>query len=156
MTELTPANNTQSDTVTVGPGADLEVTLVSSFPAEVDVGEPQLFRVFIRNNGPEPATGVEVQLDLAGSDGQIDSFETTNWNCNDIAATCTLPTTLQPNQLLSESVFVNISYASSGTKSLTAMVTGSEGDPNLSNNADTAFVDVIEVVDELFSDGFEG
>ena len=96
-------------------------------------------------------------MDVAASGGQIDFFGISDWNCDATTAICTLPTPLQPIQQFPSTFTVNISYDQPGRKTLTAMVTatGGPGDPNLNNNSDTDFVDVIAATDELFADGFE-
>lgn len=54
------ANNSASDTVTIAPIADVEMTGKSVTPASVRAGEEATYVLSFRNNGPSPAAGVTV------------------------------------------------------------------------------------------------
>jgi uncharacterized repeat protein (TIGR01451 family) len=55
-----PANNTATDTVTIAPIADVEMTGKSVTPSPVRAGEEATYVLSFRNNGPSTATGVTV------------------------------------------------------------------------------------------------
>jgi uncharacterized repeat protein (TIGR01451 family) len=53
QTDGTPANNTQTKSVTVGPGADVQVTSkTKTAPASVFLGDTVSYSVVVKNNGP--------------------------------------------------------------------------------------------------------
>ncbi len=51
-------NNSASDTVTIAPIADIELTGKTATPAAIRAGEQSTYVVSYRNNGPSPALGV--------------------------------------------------------------------------------------------------
>ena len=55
-----PNNNSASDTVTIDPIADVQMTGKTVTPAAVRAGEPATYVLSYRNNGPSPALGVVV------------------------------------------------------------------------------------------------
>lgn len=66
-------NNSASDSVTIAPIADLELTGKTATPAAIRAGEQTTYAVSYRNNGPSPALGVALSdvFAFAGGDSGL-------------------------------------------------------------------------------------
>lgn len=145
----------QTDT-TVVDSADLSLTLDAA-PSPVGLGAPITYTHFVRNVGPNPATGVMLSQNL----GPGTTFETasgTGWSCDASGATlvCEGPTiNVGASSTLIVSVDVPTDYAGAPTISSQASVTSDLDDPVPGNNSDTAAVTVDFVVGRIFANSFE-
>ncbi|MHB8745256.1 MAG: FG-GAP-like repeat-containing protein [Gammaproteobacteria bacterium] len=75
-TDLNPADNTASATVTVNPAADVGVSIVPS-PNPVYAGTNLSYAITLLNQGPSPATGVTLSDVLPGGVGLLSATSTT-------------------------------------------------------------------------------
>ncbi len=66
-------NNSASDTVTIEPIADVEMTGKTATPGSIRAGEESTYVLSFRNNGPSPAAGVTVTdtFTLSGGDSGL-------------------------------------------------------------------------------------
>jgi uncharacterized repeat protein (TIGR01451 family) len=129
------ANNSATDTDTLGATADLSLTKTLTTPPPIMVGDNIVFALTVTNNGPSNATGVVVTdtlpagLTYVSNDcGAAFAAGTLTWNVGALAvsasATCNLTVTV----------------TQAGTINNTATATGTEADPTPANNAGTASV----------------
>ena len=135
-------NNADDAVVQVVSGAnaraDLEVhkRVIDGFPR---VGNQLTYRVTVTNNGPDPATGVQLTDTLDQAVDLID-VDTTQGTC-----TATLPLQcqlgrIQPGATVTLTVIVRL--LATGEIENTASAAGTEVDPDLTNNQATATVNV--------------
>ena len=134
-TEIDPADNTASSPVVVTPVTDLSV--VKTGPAEVPAGGTATYALTARNDGPSPATGVELVDELpagltfaSASDGCSASGQTVICAVGDLAVGATAERTV--------TVKVATDLGSATVQNV-ARVRGAETDLDLSDN--TALAD---------------
>ena len=141
-TEFDPvtANNTATVTTTVGPAADLAISL-TGFPNPVVAGSNVTYTIAVTNQGPSTATGVIVNdplpapvtvLSTNATQGTISiSNRTLIWTLgtltNGANATLTIVAATTTN----------------GTLTTTATVPATQADPNPANNSATATTTVV-------------
>ncbi len=154
LTEVNPSNDQSTDTVTVGPGADVSVDLVSDFPGVADLNQPHLLFFLLGNRGPEAAE--DLQLHLTAPGALIEFSPASGWTCDNNARMCTRSGPMQPDAR--EEFTAEVRYDEPGAKLVEAEVmrVGGLGDPDQTNNVDTGVVTVNSPPpDALFADSFE-
>jgi len=126
-----PANNTATAVTTVGPAADLAVTL-SDTPDPVVVGSNWLYTVTVSNLGPNPANGAVANVTLP-SGVRVVSTNTTRGTLSLSGVTLTANLgTLAAGEGAVISVTVNSTNAGVFNASVTA--SAALADPNTANN----------------------
>jgi uncharacterized repeat protein (TIGR01451 family) len=136
--DLLPGNNVATAVTTVTPSADLALTLAAN-PQSVVVGSNITFSIAVTNRGPSAATGVTISGTLPGAlVTNILSQGTFNINGGTFSATIgSLPSGASANLTI-----VITAPQAPQTVTMSASVSGSEGDPNLTNNTASASVSV--------------
>jgi|CXWL01.1.fsa_nt_gi uncharacterized repeat protein (TIGR01451 family) len=132
----TGGNNTATDTDTLTPQADLEITKVVDDPS-VMVGQAIVYTLTVVNHGPSDATAVVISDPLPGaitfvsSAGCVESPVGGVPTCTvgNLAAGATAP-----------AVTINATVNANGTSVNTASVASAETDPVPGNNSDSATV----------------
>jgi uncharacterized repeat protein (TIGR01451 family) len=134
--DLDTANNTASVSDNVFDSADLSIT-TDETPNPVRIGTNFAYTLSIGNDGPTPATAVEVD-DTLPSGATFVSASGTGWTCsnsgNDV--TCTLAS-LNANSSASAITIVATAPATAQTMSNTATVSSATSDPDTTNNTAT-------------------
>ena len=128
-----PANNSASEDTTVTPAADLSLE-ISDSPDPVPAGQPFIYTVVARNDGPSDATAVVLTDTLPPSvffDGSVPS----QGNCTRSGATLTCEL---GSLASSASATVEITLRAKRARTLTntATVSGGESDPDTADNTD--------------------
>jgi uncharacterized repeat protein (TIGR01451 family) len=128
-------NSTATATTTVGPAADLSITLVDT-PDPVVVRSNWAYVITVNNNGPNTASGVVVNHTLPANVTLVSSNATQGTiSLAGGSITANLGTLTNGGSAV---VTVVVNAVSSGTYSSTATVTGSQGDSNSGNNTASA------------------
>ncbi len=164
LVELSPSNDADTDSVTVGPGADLQLEMVAPNPAAAPAGKLLEFSIRLRNNGPEPANGVRVQLTRDDNSTQLTQFDGPDWICNELGDVVNCALTRALDTLVNEGGLpIGFGFRATApdpgsllplVRSVTATASANNpSDPNPGNNSATAQFIVLE--DNLFSNGFE-
>jgi uncharacterized repeat protein (TIGR01451 family) len=150
-TDLDPANNTATATISGVAEADAAVKL--TFPAHVNAGQPVAGTVLFNNNGPSTAAGVTYTLSVAANLatpptlGGLPAGATYSYVSSTGVITLTgMPATLASGVSLAP-ISVNYTQPPSGTSVFAAAVHATTHDPNLSNNAATATITGVPVAD---------
>ncbi|HKO58681.1 MAG TPA: hypothetical protein VJ276_22635, partial [Thermoanaerobaculia bacterium] len=120
--------------------ADLSVG-VTSVPPSVLFNQVYNYSVAVNNAGPDPATGVSVNMTLTG-DATITGASAPGWACGNTAttATCTLASLATGAP---QTITVNTTANASGTgASLAATVTATSIDTNAANDNASAFTSI--------------
>jgi uncharacterized repeat protein (TIGR01451 family) len=128
-------HSTQAHLNVVSPSAtDLSVTKTAS-PNPAQVGVPLSYRIIATNHGPAVATNVTV-ADTLPAGLTFVSATTTQGNCNGTATVnCSLGSLAVGSNAI---VTINVTPASAGQVINSAAVSGSEADPDSTNNTATA------------------
>ena len=137
-------NNSAAANTTVTPVADLSVTKTDS-PDTVTVRSNLTYPVTVTNTGPSTSTGVVLTDTLPGGVLYV-SATPSQGSCPSpagLVVTCSLGN-LSPGT--SVTVLIVVTPTTIGTITNTASVTGSELDPNTSNNSATAVTLVTSIV----------
>ncbi len=133
------SNNTASLSTTVNAGADVQITAVTTTGSPVAQGNPLIYTISVKNNGPDPATGITV-TDPLSSKVTYGSASGTGWTCN--AAPATTVTCTQSGPVASGTtlglITINTTATTTGSASNTATVATTSTDPVSSNNSSTA------------------
>ncbi|HET9625969.1 MAG TPA: hypothetical protein VFP84_31630 [Kofleriaceae bacterium] len=131
--DLNTANNTASLTTNVFDSADLSI-VASETPDPVRVGTNFAYTLSVANDGPTPATAVEVD-DTLPSGATFVSAIGTGWTCSNSgsAVTCTRAS-LDPNTSAPAITIVATAPATAGTMRNTARVSSATSDPDATNN----------------------
>jgi uncharacterized repeat protein (TIGR01451 family) len=125
------ANNFTSLATVVTIGADLELNIVDS-PDPVVLGGGITYTISVRNNGPEPATGVTLSDTLPPTVGFI-AASTSAGACNEANGTVTCNIgTLNPGDTATVTVVVSANAA--GPVNNAPTVSANESDPDTTNN----------------------
>ena len=144
-----PENNTDDDTVTARPLADLAIEKTRTQPYVV--GEQVTYTLAVTNLGPSVSVKDITVVDTLPTGLSIASIDAGPWQCQPTSGetdtlTCVLKEDLQP---LEQAPLINVTVdvlESPGAEAInTAEVTGTTEDPNLKNNKD-------EVVDPVVSE----
>lgn len=133
------ANNSTNVTTTVGPATDLQITK-SVDRASANVGDTVTYTLTARNDGPSTATGGTVTDTLPAGFTPSGTPTVTGGSCSLVgqALTCTLPS-LTNGGVRSISVPGTVAPSAAGTTlTNTAQITGSQHDPDLTNNTSAA------------------
>ncbi|MEM7332261.1 MAG: tandem-95 repeat protein, partial [Chloroflexota bacterium] len=127
--------------VVVGTEADLSISKTASSET-VNVEEMFTYTIVVENSGPAVATAVNVS-DTLPADVNFDAIVTSQGVCTeeDGDILCELGDIESGS---AATVTIDVMADSIGELSNTATVTGSEADPDLTNNEDTAVVTVVE------------
>ncbi|MDQ8739411.1 DUF11 domain-containing protein [Paenibacillus sp. LHD-38] len=138
------ANNTDTETTTVNPVADLAVTKTDT-PDPVIVGSPLTYNVVVPNNGPSTATEVTL-IDTLPAGVTFISATPSQGSCTETGGvvTCSLGTLANG---ASATVEIVVTPTAAVTTTNTASVSGNEFDPDLANNTDTGTTTVNPVAD---------
>jgi len=130
-----PVNDTAMTDTTAIPTADLAVSKTGT-PDPVGVGSPLTYTIAVTNQGPGDATGVTVTDTLPAAVGPA-TFTASQGTCAITAGTlaCTLGALAAGG---SATLVVDTTRTATGAFSNTAVVTGNEADPDLTNNSSTA------------------
>lgn len=142
VTDPTPANNTATDTDTLTPRGDLEITKTDGQASEVP-GTPVTYTIVATNPGPSTVAGAAV------ADTFPAAITGVTWTCAASAgSTCSAPSgagniatavTLLPAGTATFTATGTISAAATGTLANTATIAAPGGftDPNPANNSAT-------------------
>ena len=135
-TEFDPvtANNTASVSTTVGPAADLGISL-SAFPSPVVAGSNVSYTIGVTNSGPSTATGVIVN-DLLPSGVNVLSTNATQGSISISNSFLTWDLGAL-SRSANASLTIVAKTTSNGTLSTTATVLATQADPNPTNNTAT-------------------
>ena len=131
-TDPDPGNNSATDTDTLVPSTDLEITKDDSADPP-PAGQDLVYTITVHNLGPSDATGVAVTDPLPAEVTYLsDDCGATNtppwtWNIGNLAANATTAC----------NITVSINPAPPSSISNTATVTSTTVDPNSANNSDT-------------------
>ena len=128
-------NNTATATTTVGPTAELSITMIDT-PDPVVVRSNWAYVITVTNNGPNTASGIVVNQTLPANIIVVSS-NTTQGTISLAASSLTANLGTLTNGR-SATVTVVVNATNSGLYSSTATVTGSQGDPNTGNNSASA------------------
>lgn len=132
-TEFDPntANNSDTETTTVNPAADLSVTKSDS-PDPVNVGDNLTYTITVTNNGPNNATGITVTDTLPAAV----TFVSASAGCTHSAGTVTC-TIANLAAGANTSVTITVTPQAGAVPSITntVSVTGGQFDPNGANNS---------------------
>jgi uncharacterized repeat protein (TIGR01451 family) len=151
----TPANNTAAEDTTVNPpSADMSVTTTSS-PASPMINEQVTYGITVSNAGPSDNTGVVMTVTLPAS-ATFGSVTIDQGTCDvgDGTVTCTIGD-------LASGASVNATIIVTAPNepmilTLSATIVADAEDPDAGNNADSADVTVIDVVDLVIQGTSEG
>jgi uncharacterized repeat protein (TIGR01451 family) len=143
-TNIVPSltTNTASATVLVASSSSADVAIVkTATPNPVTEGTPLIYTLTVSNNGPAPATTVNVQDTLPSSATYLSSTSSQG-TCSEAGGvvTCLLGTLANSG---TATVTILTVPVQPGTISNTAIVTADQTDPNLSNNSSTISVTVV-------------
>ena len=133
-----PADNSATDSDTLGASADLALTKTLTTPPPINIGDNVVFALTVTNNGPSAATGVTVTdtlpagLTYVSNDcGASFAAPTLTWNVGALAvsasATCNLTVTV----------------TQAGPIVNSASVSGNEPDPTPGNDTDVETVSAL-------------
>lgn len=113
------------------PSADLQITKTGS-PLSVTVGQNIAYTLIVRNNGPDPASGVTVADTLPASETLVSAVPS--------QGTCTTLTCALGNLSSGATATITIVAHTTASGALTnkATVRGDQNDPNISNNTAAA------------------
>jgi len=138
------SNNTVAQETTVLASADLVVTKTDS-PDPVYVGENLTYTVDVTNNGPSSATGVTM-TDTLPAGVTFVSASSTKGTCGQFGnqVSCSIGP-MAVSELVTVTIIVT--PTTPGTITNTAIVSGIEHDPNLSNNTATHTTTVLASAD---------
>ncbi|MBE7468699.1 MAG: DUF11 domain-containing protein [Anaerolineales bacterium] len=128
------ANNTDSESTTVNPVADLLITK-TDFPDPVTAGTSLTYTLTITNNGPSPATGVVVTDTLPASVTFVSAPGCTPQPNNQVR--CTYANIASGSTASPAVISVTVNPAAPNLITNTATVAGVEFDPNTNNNSAT-------------------
>ncbi len=141
--DLVPSNNTDTAITQVGPAADLDVKKTG--PATVGAGGTLTWTIVVTNKGPSPATDVKLSDPVpAGTTlvGVATSMGTCQGAPGASSVTCDLGA-MAVNDAAQVTVTVSVPESLGGQKVTNrASVTGTEPDPDPTNNESTATTDV--------------
>ena len=134
----TTNNAAAQSTVVSGPATPTADLLVSQtrLPNPVDFGSNVVYTVVVTNNGPSDATGVSLTSTFTSNTAQFVSATTTRGSCAPTPGrlTCGLG-----EMIGGASATITLTLRANGSVSLsnTAVVAGSQADPNAANNSNT-------------------
>jgi len=142
-TDPNPGDDTATDTTTISPSADVQVTKTGT-PGTVVAGNPVTFTIVVTNAGPSTATDVVITDPPPAGLG----FGTITGACT--AFPCTLPT-LVPGASATITATVSIPAPYSGPDPIVNAATASSAttDPVPANNVGQASVSVLAPVADL-------
>ncbi len=160
-TEADPdtSDNTATETTTVDPPASDMSVSASSTSGTPLIGEPVSYALVVTNNGPSDNTGIVVTVTLPGS-AIFESVTIDQGTCDFVNGTvigtvvCTIG-----DMAAGETVTGQIFLTAPGEPmmlTLSATIAADVSDPDTSNNADSADVMVIDVVDLVIQGTSEG
>lgn len=139
------ANNSDTETTTVNPAADLAVTK-SDNPDPVNVGDNLTYTVTVTNNGPNNATGVTVTDTLPAKVTFVSASAGCTYNNVPHTVTCNIGA-LNANANATATITVTPQPDAVPSITNSVSVTGNEFDPDASNNSDTEDTTVNPVAD---------
>jgi uncharacterized repeat protein (TIGR01451 family) len=142
------ANNLATETTVVNPPAGTaDLSIDKKGPLLAIVGNALTYSLKARNDGPNGATGVSVSDPLPAGVNYVSAVSTTG-SCTFAAATRTVACAigaLASGQ--SATVTITVKPLQAGTLTNTATVSGTQSDPKMSNNSDTAVTFVLALAD---------
>jgi uncharacterized repeat protein (TIGR01451 family) len=154
VTDPNAANNSATDTLTLTPTADLQITKTDSAPAgQAAPGTQGAYTIVVSNAGPSAVTGAAVvdNLPAAIASASWTAVASGGASVADSSGTGSIATTvnLAPGASVTFTVNVTIDPSATGTLANTATVTAPAGvtDPNLANNSATDTLTLAPVAD---------
>jgi uncharacterized repeat protein (TIGR01451 family) len=132
--------------VTIEPGADLAVDIISDIPDPVAPGAALTYSVHVTNNGPHEATGVELVngwpngYDKARNPVSVPSQGTCTPGPNPVE--CSLGN-LPSGGIATVLITVNVASWATGEIKLESSVSGNEAESDLQNNHDTETTTIV-------------
>jgi uncharacterized repeat protein (TIGR01451 family) len=122
--------------------ADQEVVSVADAPDPVTPGATLTYTVTLRNNGPDPATGGGININLPGAVTHQNSVAPAGFTCSYLGnnGTCNTPSLAVGTYVFTVNVTVNASLAAFPDQTIEAQFfpSGPTVDPNNANNMKTA------------------
>src|SRR5262249_5320749 len=140
-------NNSGQTTTTLTPVADLQLSITDS-PDPVQSGQNVSYTVTVTNNGPSPATHVTIVDQLAVGTASVSASDNVGgtlvlWSGS---VTDTIAS-LAAGASVVLTIVVQAPGVTTGTLTDNASVSGTESDPDLSNNLDSETTTVTPVSD---------
>ena len=130
-----PANNTATATTSVGPSADLALTLTDS-PDPAVVDSNWVYTITVTNNGPSTASGVVVNQTLPANVNIVGSTTTAGSVVNGVGSVNANIGSLASGA--GAIITVTVSSTNVGVVNSTATVTAAQTDANIANNSASA------------------
>jgi uncharacterized repeat protein (TIGR01451 family) len=143
VTDPTPANNTATDTDTLGASADLAITKIAT-PDPVVAGQHLAYTITVTNSGPSTAASVTLSDPLPASATFVSLTAPGGWSCTTppVGAGGTISCTIASLGAAGSGVFTLTTAiapaTAAGTVTNTATVSSSTPDPTPGNNSATA------------------
>ena len=158
QTDPVPGNNTATSSVTVTPAADLAVS-ISGVPASVVVRSNMTYVVTVTNLGPNQAAGIVLNDTLPPNTVVVTNFTTQGTlSRSNSTIICSLGAL---NAGASFSVTAVVAVTNTGTAIFNASVSGTQADPNFTNNAAASstfvaapFINILAAGSTLTSESF--
>ncbi len=130
-TDPNGANDSDTETTTIQPSADLEIPFIQG-PGGVNVGEEISISMQLDNDGPDAATNVTVQVDVPAGLEFVSSGQTTGTTYDSNTNVWTIPSIAAGT---SKSLSITFKVLTSGNKTITAEVSDSDQfDPDSTPN----------------------
>lgn len=127
--DANPSNDSASLTAAVVVAADLAVELAPV--GDLVRGETGVVALVVTNHGPSPVTGVDVTLSAAGADATATRFDNPDCVISNGGLSCQFS---QLDTDESRTIYVRLAVGDVDTVTITATVTSTTLDPDLSNN----------------------
>jgi len=141
-TDSAPGNNTDTDSDTLVPSADVQITKTDGSTTEIP-GTPVTYTIVASNSGPSTATGVTVADTFPAS---LSGCSTTSVVAGGATGNDAGPTagnindggiTLPPSATVTYTATCNIAPTATGSLANTATITSATADPSNGNNSAT-------------------
>jgi uncharacterized repeat protein (TIGR01451 family) len=145
--DAVPGNDTDSETTTINPAADLALTKTAA-PTTASPGQDVTFTLTTHNNGPSAAANVVVTDTLPTGL----TFKSSSTGCTATGQTVTCPQTASlpfPGTDLVHTIVATVAATATGSLQNTASVTSPTTDPAAANNSANATVAIVTAPAEL-------
>jgi uncharacterized repeat protein (TIGR01451 family) len=144
-----PGNNSSTAISLVIPETDLSIGK-SAYPSEVLSGDILTYTLTITNDGPSLATGVIVTDTLPADVEKISATPSQGFGCVGTSIVVCQLDDINSSATATVTIVVQIDWGFSGVLANTAAVSGTEADPNESNNSTVLETDVEQKIFYLY------